>query len=103
MAKVITVRSMLQNERDVFAVNIGGFDTHSDVHEVLQEKFGEMDQALKSFVAEMKKQGIWGNVATGDTAIRMQSHSTPPLFVTFAFVCVVGGAVGAFRPLPLHR
>ena len=95
VAKVITVRSMLQNERDVFAVNIGGFDTHSDVHEVLQEKFGEMEQALKSFVAEMKKQGIWGNVATtGDTAIRTQSHSTPPCSLRFRFVCVGGGGGG---------
>ena len=90
MAKVITVRSMLQNERDVFAVNLGGFDTHSDVHEVLQEKFGEMDQALNSFVAEMKKQGIWGNVPTSDTAIRIQSHSTPPCLLRFR-LCVWGG------------
>ena len=63
VARVIGARAALAAERDVFHVRLGGFDTHTDVGDVLQSKLVEVDAALSSFVLEMRTQGVWGNVA----------------------------------------
>ena len=61
-ARVISARGALSAERDVFHVRLGGFDTHTDVGDVLQTKLSEVDAALSSFVGEMRAQGVWGSV-----------------------------------------
>ena len=62
VAKLINSSATLGTERGTFYVQAGGFDTHSDVKEVLQGNLGEIDAALASFVAEMKHQGRWDDV-----------------------------------------
>ena len=62
VSRVINSRDKLNTERDVFFVNIGGFDTHSEVLETLQNKFEQIDHALAAFEAEMVKQNLWDNV-----------------------------------------
>ena len=42
------------SERDLVVVQIGGFDTHSDLGDDLAEKFAIINTALTSFVNEMK-------------------------------------------------
>ena len=61
-AQLIASRAQLGNERDMFMLKLGGFDTHSDAKEILQTKAAEIDEALASFSAEMKAQGLWNNV-----------------------------------------
>merc|ERR1719443_2244755 len=62
VAKLIASRTGRKAERDLFQVEIGGFDTHSDAYEQLELKFAEINDALSDFVAEMKLQGVWDNV-----------------------------------------
>ena len=62
VAKVIKSRDVLGAERDGFFVEIGGFDTHSKFFDTLSSKFTEINDALESFVAEMKAQGVWDDV-----------------------------------------
>ena len=52
----------MKPERDIFAVDLGGFDTHSNAKSDLTELLGQMDTAFTSFVAEMKLQGVWDKV-----------------------------------------
>ena len=40
----------------------GGFDSHSDLDETLDERLPLMDHALDAFATEMKAQGIWDKV-----------------------------------------
>lgn len=51
------------SERDVFYLQLGGFDSHSNMMETLQSKFGEIDAAIDSFATEMKARGAWDDVA----------------------------------------
>ena len=70
VAKVIAGRSTLKNERDIFHVRYNGWDSHFDVDQDpdgdatkgVQYKWKVVDDALASFVAEMKAQGVWNNV-----------------------------------------
>ena len=63
VAKIINTSEALKTERAAFYVQIGGFDTHSDVGEVLETNLGEINLALRSFVAEMNAMGRWNDVA----------------------------------------
>ena len=63
VAKVINASAALQTERGAFYVKVNGFDTHSDVGDVLEANFGQINRALRSFVAEMKAMGRWDDVA----------------------------------------
>ena len=58
VAKLIDIRSALGSERDVFYVELGGFDTHSDMAEILNEKLKIVNSILASFVDEMKSKGV---------------------------------------------
>jgi len=53
----------LGTERDVFFVELGGFDTHTSNHDVVTSKFAVINTALESFRAEMRAQGVWDSVA----------------------------------------
>jgi len=61
VARLMSTRQQRKAERDFFFVQLGGFDTHSDVVETLNTKFQEVDQALSGFVNELKAQGVFNN------------------------------------------
>ena len=58
----MSARGDLGSNRDVFFVELNGFDTHSDMSSTLSSLLTYVDAALESFVEEMKGQGVWGNV-----------------------------------------
>jgi uncharacterized protein (DUF1501 family) len=68
VARLIASREQRKVERDIYYVNWGGWDFHSDVNENLQEKFAELDAAIGGFVAELKAQSIFDS-----TVLVMQS------------------------------
>ncbi|CAK9019081.1 unnamed protein product [Durusdinium trenchii] len=59
VARLISARHGRKSERDVFYVEIGGWDTHSSVSQELNNRFQELNSALTSFVNEMKAQNIF--------------------------------------------
>ena len=63
VAKVVKAHDALGEERQIFYVELGGFDTHNSLQETVATKFTQIDGALTSFVAEMKAQGLWDQVA----------------------------------------
>ena len=62
VAKTISIRNQLNSERDVFVVQLGGFDTHSDLGDELSGLLGQLNAGLTSFVAELKAQNVWNSV-----------------------------------------
>jgi len=62
VAKVIAARSQFESERDVFYVELGGFDAHAEVLSSLDGSFQEINAALAAFVAELKYLGVWDQV-----------------------------------------
>ena len=56
VAKLIKTSSELRTERGVYFVRLDGFDAHSDTGNDLAQSFDEINQALRSFVDEMKSQ-----------------------------------------------
>lgn len=61
-ATLISARVARQAERDFFFVEDGGWDSHKGVENALYGKFGDVNDALQQFVAELKAQGIFDNV-----------------------------------------
>ena len=62
VSKVIASRNALGAERDVFYIEMGGFDTHSDTTSLVDQSFQVINTGLETFTAEMKAQGVWDNV-----------------------------------------
>ena len=62
-SRVIAARMALQAERDVFYLEMGGFDTHASVLDDTAKNYRAINTALTTFVAEMKMQGVWDQVA----------------------------------------
>ena len=62
VARALKLREKLQLERAGFFTLHGGFDTHFDAIKVTNELLGEVNTALRSFVAELKAQGLWESV-----------------------------------------
>ena len=50
------------NEREAYYVSLGGFDVHADAIERMELLMATVDDALASFEAEMKLQGLWSNI-----------------------------------------
>ena len=63
IAKLIKTRSARKTDRDVFYAKLSGFDTHGKQETALDEIFKQVDDALNSFVKEMKSQTLWDDVA----------------------------------------
>jgi len=59
VARVVAARSNLQEERQVFYVELGGFDSHSSLKDQVDGKFQAINSALSAFETEMKAQGVW--------------------------------------------
>jgi len=64
VAKLIKTKDVRGTDRDAFFVEIGGFDTHSNLKATLVDRMGEINGALDPFVQEMKSQGRWDEVVT---------------------------------------
>ena len=47
VTKLINKSEQLRTERGAYFVSIGGFDTHSNNGGILEEKFAEIDSALR--------------------------------------------------------
>jgi uncharacterized protein (DUF1501 family) len=58
-----TNKENIGNKRDIFYVYLGGFDTHSNLHDGLKGLLDDVDDAVGDFKREMKAQGMWDNVA----------------------------------------
>ena len=63
VARVIGQRIALQAERDIFYVELGGFDAHADLTSDLQKNYQAIDTAIQTFTNEMKAAGLWDQVA----------------------------------------
>lgn len=48
--------------RDSFAIDLGGFDTHFDLKSVLELKFKEIGPVLKGFRDELVNLGLWDGI-----------------------------------------
>jgi len=62
VASLISQRAALEAERDVFLVELSGFDSHANLVEQQNDLFQSIDEALSIFAAEMKAQGVWQQV-----------------------------------------
>lgn len=71
-AKVMATRETRGAERDLFHVQIGGFDHHSKVIEKLDIDFEDVNLCLSAFVEEIKNMGLWD-----DTALIQFSGTVP--------------------------
>merc|ERR1712151_191747 len=62
VARVIKARGQRYAERDLFFVEVGGWDMHSDLKDKLASKFTEVDDAIRGFVVELQAQGVFDSV-----------------------------------------
>ena len=58
VAKLIDIRGSLGHDRDLFFVELNGFDTHSDEGDVLASKLEAINTQLSLFVTELKAKGV---------------------------------------------
>ncbi|CAK0794555.1 unnamed protein product [Prorocentrum cordatum] len=61
VAKLISTRTARSAERDLFFVEMHGFDTHFSLTDT-GDRFAEIDAALADFVAELKAQDVFNSV-----------------------------------------
>lgn len=59
-----TVASLIKSDinTQVYYLSIGSFDTHVNQNERQQKLFGEINDAVKSFVADMKSNGLFQDI-----------------------------------------
>jgi uncharacterized protein (DUF1501 family) len=62
VAKMIKTKNVRGSDRDIFFVDLGGFDTHSNMVEALAERMTEINEAVGAFATEMKSQSRWNDV-----------------------------------------
>ena len=68
VAKMIDSRDTRSADADVFFLQTGGWDTHSEVEERLNMLFEDVDQSFKAFADEMKTKGTWDGVTVIQTS-----------------------------------
>jgi uncharacterized protein (DUF1501 family) len=68
VAKMISVRSQLAMSRQVFFVQIGGFDTHDDLVALQPGLLGDVSNSIKAFYDALVEMGM-------DTAVTLFTHS----------------------------
>ena len=68
VAKMISVRSQLAMSRQIFFVQIGGFDTHDDLVTLQPNLLGDVSSSIKSFYDALVEMGM-------DTAVTLFTHS----------------------------
>ena len=64
VAKLIEARATTGIKRQIFFVSMGGFDTHTNEINTLQNLLGQLSPALKSFYDATVKLGVADNVTT---------------------------------------
>lgn len=59
-----TVASLIKSDINtrVYYLSIGSFDTHVNQNERQQKLFGDINEAVKSFVGDMKSNGLFDNI-----------------------------------------
>lgn len=62
ISKLIKKRQDRGSERDMFFVEFGSWDHHSDLKTNIRDKFEPLNRNLKAFVSELKSQGVWDDV-----------------------------------------
>mmetsp|Transcript_1467 Transcript_1467/g.2773 ORF Transcript_1467/g.2773 Transcript_1467/m.2773 type:complete len:186 (-) Transcript_1467:3009-3566(-) len=59
VSRLIASRKCRGVERDLYSIQIGGYDTHDNMEKRLNDKFEELNESLDAFVNELKAQGDW--------------------------------------------
>lgn len=62
ISRLIKTRNVRGVDRDVFYVDQGGFDMHSELLPRFEREATDMNAALEAFVTEMKDQGLWDDI-----------------------------------------
>lgn len=62
VARLMKVKETVGKNRDIFYVNRGGWDHHSELLPSLKTNIDEVDEALGVFKKEMISQGLWNNI-----------------------------------------
>ena len=65
---MIDSRSVRGTDADVFFLQTGGWDTHSDVLDRMNSLFNDVDASFKAFSEEMKAKGKWDSVTVIETS-----------------------------------
>jgi uncharacterized protein (DUF1501 family) len=68
VAKMISVRSQLSMSRQIFFVQIGGFDTHDDLVTLQPNLLADVSNSIKAFYDALVEMGM-------DTAVTLFTHS----------------------------
>ena len=68
VAKMIDSREVRGADADVFFLSTGGWDTHSDVLDRMNQLFQDVDASFKAFSEEMKAKGTWDSVTVVETS-----------------------------------
>jgi uncharacterized protein (DUF1501 family) len=68
VAKMISVRSQLAMSRQIFFVQIGGFDTHDDLVTLQPNLLGDVSNSIKSFLDALTEMGM-------ESAVTLFTHS----------------------------
>merc|ERR1711939_997428 len=62
VSKLMSQRSMLGRQRDMFYISTCCWDTHGDKRERVQESLAAIDAAITQWKDEMDAQGLWNDV-----------------------------------------
>jgi len=63
VARLIKTRTRRKAERDIFMVEMGGWDHHNNLEENLWHWFDVVNTSFKDFVTELELQGVWDSTA----------------------------------------
>lgn len=100
IARIIASRNNLGVRRQVFFVQLAGFDTHSDLTFMHNRLLGRLDQALGYFADQMKALGVENQVTlftASDFGRSMASNGNGSDHGWGAHHLIVGGAVNGGR------
>jgi uncharacterized protein (DUF1501 family) len=62
ISDLIKTKDVRGTDRDIFFADLGGFDSHADLANVLNERNSIINSSLQSFKEEMVAQGKWNDV-----------------------------------------
>mmetsp|Transcript_10482 Transcript_10482/g.15790 ORF Transcript_10482/g.15790 Transcript_10482/m.15790 type:complete len:377 (+) Transcript_10482:45-1175(+) len=62
IAKMIKTKDSRGVDRDMFYAEIGGFDTHSNIKPLFDERTQVINSGIEAFTKEMKAQNTWNDV-----------------------------------------
>jgi len=68
VALLIKTREMRKVDRDIFYISASGWDHHSNVKQRIPGKFRYLNDVFHKFVAELKAQNMWKQVAVFTTS-----------------------------------